>query len=66
MIVCDICRENRASERFSMPLHQGFYTMRDGHVLNTFMKLTKSEVVICPECQKKIATIMDALIRSEE
>lgn len=61
MIVCDVCEENRASEKFSIPKYERYYAMKNGVKMMEFKRLECSEIYICPRCQETIAKIIDRI-----
>ena len=61
MIVCDLCKRNKAHDIFSIPKNNQYWAMSNGIRLMPFYKLEKTDVVICSDCQKAIARLVYAI-----
>ena len=66
MVVCDICETNRAYDSFRIPTEQGYYIMLNGKPITQLHgRIEKSEVVLCYQCQRKIAKFINGMRESE-
>ena len=61
MIICDICKSNRADEYFSLPINVGYCLMKESKTLMKYTKLEKREQTICENCQRKIANFIEGI-----
>lgn len=61
VIVCDLCKRNKAHEIFMIPKNNQYWAMKNGVHLMPFYKLEKTGVVICNDCQKAIARLVYAI-----